>query len=95
MVLGPDPEVRYERGYVVLRPADIIALYSDGITEATDRSDEAFGLERLKALIAAHADLPARALLDLVFHRVEAFSARPRPQDDQTMVVIRRPPVPG
>jgi len=92
MVLGPDPEARYERGYVVMRPGDVLALYSDGITEATDRSGEAFGVERLKALIASHAELPARALLDLIFQKVEAFSGRTRPSDDQTVVVVHRPP---
>jgi sigma-B regulation protein RsbU (phosphoserine phosphatase) len=91
MVLGPDPEARYERGYVVMRPGDVLVLYSDGITEAEDRAGEAFGLERLKGLIAAHADLQARALLDLIFQKVESFSGRTRPQDDQTIVVVRRP----
>ena len=94
MVLGPDPDARYERGYIVLRPGDVVVLYSDGITEATDRRDEAFGLDRLKAVIAAHAELPARGLLDLIFQSVEAFSSRTRPSDDQTVVVIRRPPLP-
>ena len=92
MVLGPDPAARYERGYVVMRPGDVLVLYSDGITEATDREGEAFGLERLKTLVAAHADLPARGLVDLVFQSVEAFSSRTRPNDDQTVVVVRRPP---
>jgi sigma-B regulation protein RsbU (phosphoserine phosphatase) len=92
MVLGPDPEARYERGYVVMRPGDVLVLYSDGITEAAERGGEAFGLDRLKGLIASQAGLPARAMLDLIFQRVEVFSGRARPHDDQTVVVVRRPP---
>ena len=91
MVLGPDPAARYERGYVVMRPGDVIVLYSDGITEAANRADEAFGLDRLKAVIAEHADLTARALCELIFQKVESFSDRTRPNDDQTLVVVRLP----
>jgi len=90
LVLGPDPEARYERGYVRVEPGALIVLYTDGITEATDDADEAFGVERLKETIAEHASLPARALVDLIFQRVESFSRRATPRDDQTVVVARR-----
>jgi sigma-B regulation protein RsbU (phosphoserine phosphatase) len=91
LVLGPDPEARYERGYVRVRPGDTIVLYSDGITEATGPSGDDFGLDRLKEIMARNAGLPAKALVDLIFQSVEAFSRRSRPRDDQTVVVIRRP----
>jgi sigma-B regulation protein RsbU (phosphoserine phosphatase) len=91
MVLGPDPDARYERGYVVVRPGNVVVIYSDGITEAADGRDEPFGVERLKAIVAANRNLAARALVDLVFQSVETFSGRSRPADDQTVVVIRLP----
>ncbi len=91
LVLGPDPEARYERGYVRVEPGALIVLYTDGITEATDDADEAFGVERLKETIAENASLPSRALVDLIFQRVESFSRRATPRDDQTVVVARRP----
>jgi len=91
MVLGPDPDARYERGYVVMRPGNIVVLYSDGITEAADGKDEQFGLDRMKEIVQANQDLPAKALVDLIFQKVEAFSGRTRPVDDQTVVVMRLP----
>jgi sigma-B regulation protein RsbU (phosphoserine phosphatase) len=91
MVLGPDPDALYERGYVIMKPGNIIVLYSDGITEATDSSDEAFGLERLKEVVASNADVPAKELVDIIFKAVEAFSRRPNREDDQTVVAIRLP----
>ena len=90
LVLGPDPGARYERGYVRVEPGSVIVIYTDGITEATDYSDEAFGVDRLKEIIAGDAALPARALVDLIFQRVESFSRRTRPRDDQTVVAVRR-----
>jgi sigma-B regulation protein RsbU (phosphoserine phosphatase) len=92
LVLGPDPDARYERGYVRVDPGDTVVLYTDGITEATDLAGEAFGVVRLKRLIADHGAQGARALLDRIFQQVEAFSRRARPRDDQTAVVLRRPP---
>ena len=89
LVLGPDPEARYERGYVRVRPADVIVIYSDGITEASGPDDEDFGVPRLQRVIADNSALPARALADLIFQKVEAFSRRSRPRDDQTVVVVR------
>jgi len=89
LVLGPDPQARYERGYVRVRPADVIVIYSDGITEASGPDDEDFGVPRLQRVIADNSALPARALADLIFQKVEAFSRRSRPRDDQTVVVVR------
>ncbi len=91
LVLGPDPEARYERGFARVEPGDVIIIYTDGITEATDHAGEAFGVERLKETIAQNATLPARTLAELIFQTVEAFSHRNRPRDDQTVVVARRP----
>jgi sigma-B regulation protein RsbU (phosphoserine phosphatase) len=89
LVLGPDPEARYERGYVRVRPADVIVIYSDGITEATGPHDEDFGVLRLQRVIADNHALPAKALADLIFQKVEAFSRQAPPRDDQTVVVVR------
>jgi len=91
LVLGPDPDARYERGYVSVPAGGVIVLYTDGITEATNLADEAFGVERLKRTIAENAGLPAKTLAELIFQRVETFSGRTRPSDDQTVVVVRRP----
>ena len=91
MVLGPDPDARYERGYLQLRPSDVIVIYSDGITEAQSPEGEDFGVPRLQGLIADHKSLTARALTDLIFQRVDAFTRRARPRDDQTVVVVRHP----
>lgn len=91
LVLGPDPDALYDRGYVSLSPGGVIVLYTDGITEATNLADESFGVHRLRQTIAENATLPAKSLAELIFQRVEAFSGRTRPRDDQTVVVVRRP----
>src|SRR3989442_9157793 len=79
LVLGPDPEARYERGYVRLRPSDVVVIYSDGITEATNPDDEDFGVARLQRIIAENQSLSASGLVDLIFQTVDAVSRRLRP----------------
>ncbi len=91
LVLGPDPEAHYDRAYVRLKPGGVLVIYTDGITEASAPNDEDFGVERLKRLVATGSHLPSQALAETIFQQVEAFSRRPRPRDDQTVVVVRPP----
>jgi sigma-B regulation protein RsbU (phosphoserine phosphatase) len=73
---------------VVLGPGDLLAIYSDGLTEATDASGEEFGETRLARAIEARRDREVKSLLDAVFEEVRRFSAGEQ-ADDQTMVIAR------
>jgi serine phosphatase RsbU (regulator of sigma subunit) len=73
-----------------LDPGDLMALYTDGITEAQGPSHEQFGLARfVEALSGAHAE-PCEAICGRILDRVSAWSAEQ--EDDRTLVVIRRSP---
>jgi len=90
MILGPNPTSQYERGYETLAPGSILVAYTDGIPEAVDAADEAFGMERLKALIAGSAWTVARDVVDAIFAAVRAHSGSERRDDDQTVVAVIR-----
>ena len=47
MVLGLFPTMRYEARETTLEPGDMLALYSDGVTEASSPDGEEFGEEGL------------------------------------------------
>jgi len=71
---------------VQLFPGDILTIYSDGITEASNRDEEEFGEERLIALLKRNKGLGASELLHEVLNTVQAFS--PGEQgDDLTLIV--------
>lgn len=55
-VLGVFPNARYTGGTVELRPDDCLVLFTDGITEAMNATDEEFGDERLMALLNQRSD---------------------------------------
>jgi len=71
-----------------LQAGDILALYTDGITESHNHSEEEFGLERLAAALETHRQLPAENLLAAVLHDVRRFSPGEQ-HDDITLVVAR------
>ncbi len=92
MVLGPSPAATYRRGFAQLAPGDILVLYTDGITECRHlRTDEEFGIARLQRLIARHAGQPATEIVQTVFQAVARYAGTPTPEDDQTLVIVKRP----
>ncbi|HEV3041948.1 MAG TPA: SpoIIE family protein phosphatase [Candidatus Angelobacter sp.] len=74
-------EVQFEQG-------DILAIYTDGITEAANAAEEEFGEERLLQFLQANRNLPASQIVERVMSGVQEFS--PGEQgDDLTLIVCR------
>lgn len=71
-----------------LKPGDILVLYTDGVTEATDADSGEFGETRLIETLCAHRSLNARTLLDSIIRDVQEFNQGER-ADDITLVVAR------
>lgn len=91
MVLGPFPDATYSRGFASLLPGDILVFYTDGITECPHHlTDEEFSLERLQQFVLRNRHRSAEEIVKGVFRAVSRFSGTADPQDDQTMVVIKR-----
>jgi phosphoserine phosphatase RsbU/P len=86
-VLGVFPEGGYEQGRVALRGGDRIILYTDGITDVCNTSDEEFGDERLVDLAVTNRGCSAPALQARLANAVDAFSDG-RFQDDATLIVL-------
>jgi sigma-B regulation protein RsbU (phosphoserine phosphatase) len=72
-----------------LRPGDVIAFYSDGMTEALNPNDELFGVDRLDALLCEHVHLPAPQMANALMDAVESFRGSLPRSDDLTLVVLR------
>jgi len=72
---------------IALRPGDVFLLYTDGLTEARNRANESYGLERLEAAIACtHGDLSSQALAGVLFDDARRF-ADGAPQDDDIAIL--------
>jgi sigma-B regulation protein RsbU (phosphoserine phosphatase) len=88
--LGLFRDARYETRTMRLRPGDTLFLYTDGLSEAADRSDSEYGLERLTRTVAAGGSLSPAALVSACRDDVSAFRAGTTRGDDLTMMVVRR-----
>jgi len=88
-VLGVMPGRRYEQGEVRLTPNSTMIIYSDGVTDILNERSEAFGIERLRALIAEGMGLSAEVLRQRIFETTKRHMGSADQFDDYTLVIIK------
>lgn len=76
-------EITFERG-------DLLVIYTDGVTEATDAHDKLFEESRLRAAIRECGGDTARNAIRTIDARVREFTGAYPQSDDITMVTLRR-----
>ena len=89
LALGCVPSFTYVEEQVSLRLGDLIYLYTDGITEATNAHDEMFSEERLHDVLRDHNDREAREVARCSVAAVEAFAGGAPQSDDLAVLCIR------
>jgi phosphoserine phosphatase RsbU/P len=89
MAVGALEDAEYASGTVAFEPGDVMVLYTDGITEAENASQEMFGEERLHETILKSRALPAAAIVDAILESVQAFTGATPQSDDITLMVVR------
>ncbi len=67
---------------------DMFLLFTDGVTECTNRAGEMYGQERLQAALVRYGELPVQQALDRIMGEVRAFQADQL--DDITLILVRR-----
>jgi serine phosphatase RsbU (regulator of sigma subunit) len=70
-------------------PGALLAIFSDGITEAASAED-LFGEERLIDALRRHSDLPIQAIAEGVLEEVRSFVGHEPASDDITLFLLRR-----
>jgi serine phosphatase RsbU (regulator of sigma subunit)/predicted enzyme related to lactoylglutathione lyase len=71
-----------------LLPGDTLALYTDGITESMNASDEEFGERGLIDALRRHRELSTQSIVDSVVVDVQRFSPHEQ-HDDITLIVAK------
>ena len=90
MVLGFLETVEYEEATVRMEPGDLLAVYSDGLSDAVNDMDEPFGEARLVAALASLKDQQAARTLESILDTVRRHVGAHSTQDDMTLVILRR-----
>jgi len=87
-LLGTLETATFKEKQVEIRRGDVLALYTDGITESMDEAKELFGEDRLRDVIRSRREGSAAEIVRGIRETVGAFSGG-ESDDDLTVVVIK------
>ncbi len=87
--LGMFYDARYHQHFIRFEKGQVLVIYTDGITEASNASDEEFGQERFAMSVLAGIDLPAKKLIDHIRKDVADFTERKFLDDDGTLFIVK------
>ncbi len=87
--LGLFEDAQYDELSIEATPGDVFVFYTDGISDARNRSGASFGDERIERIVAARCGESAENIVDAMFGAVSGFSEGVSPFDDETVVVIK------
>ena len=88
-VLGILAAAPYREECMQVGPGDMLALYSDGVTEATNSDFEEFGEQRFISVLQQHLHEPASVVVDAVTKALAEFTAGAPQADDITLLVAK------
>jgi sigma-B regulation protein RsbU (phosphoserine phosphatase) len=88
--IGIFPDSTYHEEDVEVTPGSTLFLYTDGLNEAADPTEEEFGMDRLRELFTEEHRSETSAIPKRVVEAVTRFERGARATDDKTIVILRR-----
>ncbi len=88
-VLAGMEGIKYRKTEIQLSPGDRIYLYTDGVTEATDKNDQLYGEDRLVGFLNSLGDTDVKSICGEVKKDIDRFVGDAPQFDDITMVSFR------
>jgi sigma-B regulation protein RsbU (phosphoserine phosphatase) len=89
LVVGVMPDAKFECQKLILKPNDVIFMYTDGVTEAENQDEHLFSSERLKNCLSNLKDRNPTYIINAVRAEIEAFTRGMPQSDDITMLALR------
>ena len=80
----------YEEKHLELNAGDLLALYSDGVTEAYDIGENEWGDERLLNCLRPILETNAENIVGKVFEAIDDFAQTAPQHDDITLMILKR-----
>jgi len=88
-VLGPMEDSKFASAKLILKPNDVIFLYTDGVTEAMNPQKELFSKKRLQMTLSNLKDKDVTGIIQGVREEIEKFAQGAPQYDDITMLVLK------
>ncbi|HKP36046.1 MAG TPA: GAF domain-containing SpoIIE family protein phosphatase [Pyrinomonadaceae bacterium] len=87
--LGMFRDSRYYEYYETIHPGQILVLYTDGVTEATNHDGEEYGRDRLVEAVRGSRTLPAREMIDFLHRDLMEWTEGVGATDDVTFFIVK------
>ena len=82
--------VSFARSNFMMNTGDILVLYTDGLTEATNSRQEQFGLNQIKKILKENHARSSSEIVGLIIEKLEEFTEYRPNEDDVTLIVAKR-----
>ena len=90
IVAGAIDEYEFSDEKLQLEHGDTLLLYTDGVTEATDKDYAEYGEGRLETLLKQQTKADCQQIIDKVKEDVKAFVGDAEQSDDITLLALKR-----
>ena len=90
VMLGIMEEIDLPKATLSIDKGDILMLFSDGVTEATNPSDELFSEERFEQWLLDHNQLSAEEMKDALLKTLRDYADGSPQSDDITFIIVKR-----
>jgi sigma-B regulation protein RsbU (phosphoserine phosphatase) len=87
--LGIQAEFPYECGSTILKPGDMLVIFTDDVVEAVNQRGEEYEEARLIPLVQRCAGINAQGLLDNLMFELKIFVGQASQHDDITCMAMR------
>ncbi len=74
---------------LIIKPGQVYAFFSDGITEAMNENEELFGEDNLIEILKGKSHIKSNDIMENVWSEVKKFKGKAKPNDDMTMVIVK------
>lgn len=88
MMLAGMEDTTYREGQMKLCRGDMLLLYTDGVTEASDAGQNMYGEERLQRTVIEAGALTPKELLHMLWRALDEFRGEEPQFDDITMLAV-------
>ena len=89
MLAGVSKKAKYQNRELELHPGDCVFVYTDGVPETNNTSEDLFGEERLTAVLNRDPDAPPDALIHRMQEAIGQFADGANQFDDITMLCMK------
>jgi sigma-B regulation protein RsbU (phosphoserine phosphatase) len=93
MGVGMEKGIIFEKSLVEevikLKPGQIYAFFTDGVTEAMNEQSELFGDDNLNNILKNKTQSRSADIVNEIWHSVKTFRGTAEVNDDMTMVVVK------